>query len=127
MQTIDNNLNENEYGHNFIGETILLLWLDEIDTTTFYKNVRGGKETYIQLSLDNVSKDMPVVDHIYIFSKEAIFKTLIKDFHWSSEGCYFTMYGMKARYYALDSLQDYNVLHKESSGLHPYLLLQKAS
>lgn len=125
MQNIDAIHDENAYGYPFVGDVVLLIWMDSSETNLYQKNVRGGKEYYVFLLLENTDPSFKVVDHVYFFTDETIYKTQVKDFHWSANGCYFNLYGMKERYYSMDSLQDYEVIKYEKDTPIPYCLIQK--
>ena len=123
-QMIDTNLSSTAYGHRFLGEVICLIWVSDEEAEKYYHHVRGGKDTYIELSL--IAKDdFPIPDHIYLFTKETIYALLQKDFFWSTNACYFTAYAMKSRYFALDSLHEYDLVHSSLESKHPYLILQR--
>ena len=117
--------NENDYGHPFRGDTILLIWINNEEANSLYKKARGRNTDIINIQLE-VLKSSIIPDHIYFFSEDTIYSSLIKDFIWLRKSCEFTIYGFKSRYFAMNTLCDYDLICK-SDNHHNYLLLKKKS
>ena len=115
--------NEDSYGHLFRGDIILLIWIDNVEANYLYKKARVRNTDTINFSME--VKDVSLIpDHIYFFSEDTIYSSLIKDFIWLRKSCEFKIYGLKSRYFAFDSLSNYDVISL-SKNKHEYILLKK--
>lgn len=116
---------QDDYGHTFYGETIMLIWINNDEANYLYKKARGRNTDIVNISLKITKSDI-IPDHIYFFSEDTIYASLIKDFIWLRNSCEFTLYGYKSRYFAMNSLQEYEVISYANTH-HPYILMKKRS
>ncbi len=115
--------NFDEYGHLFFGDIIMLVWINNEEANNMYRKARGRNSDIINIILNVHNIDI-IPDHIYFFSEDTIYSSLIKNFIWLRKSCEFTLYGFKARYFAMNSLCDYELIHYDTNE-HQYMLLKK--